>query len=135
MCRCIVFFRPFLPRCLLLQGSPPQCPDPGAVLGQRVLEMDGDRVVQIRNKLSLSPGLYYIYCRHCRCVKPPRTHHCGVTGRCVYHMDHYCPWMANCVGYYNYRYFVLFLLYMLIGCSYCLVLSTMLLARIAAAHR
>lgn len=33
-------------------------------------------------------------------------------------MDHYCPWMTNCIGFYNYRYFVLFLLYMQIGCVY-----------------
>lgn len=27
-------------------------------------------------------------------------------------------WMSNCVGYYNHKYFIMFLLYTLIGVSY-----------------
>ena len=32
-------------------------------------------------------------------------------GRCVRRMDHHCPWTNNCIGVFNLKYFILFLIY------------------------
>eukprot|EP00347_Sterkiella_histriomuscorum_P021463 403333889 len=45
----------------------------------------------------------------------PRAHHCKVCNKCVLRMDHHCPWIGNCVGYQNHRFFMLLLFYLCAG--------------------
>ncbi|KAF7303195.1 Palmitoyltransferase PFA4 [Mycena kentingensis (nom. inval.)] len=58
------------------------------------------------------------YCRMCERPKPPRTHHCRQCEQCVLRMDHHCPWINNCVGHFNHGYFVRFLFYVDVACSF-----------------
>ncbi|KAH9814410.1 DHHC palmitoyltransferase-domain-containing protein [Melampsora americana] len=48
-------------------------------------------------------------------LKPPRAHHCRICGVCWLKYDHHCPWINQCVGLHNERYFFLFLVYMTIS--------------------
>jgi len=58
------------------------------------------------------------YCKMCNVWKPDRTHHCSICNRCILNMDHHCPWINNCVGYRNYRYFCLFMFYLMAACLF-----------------
>eukprot|EP00929_Paragymnodinium_shiwhaense_P029973 TRINITY_DN1706_c0_g1_i1.p1 TRINITY_DN1706_c0_g1~~TRINITY_DN1706_c0_g1_i1.p1 ORF type:complete len:370 (+),score=36.30 TRINITY_DN1706_c0_g1_i1:176-1285(+) len=56
-------------------------------------------------------------CKWCAKFKPDRAHHCRSCTTCVLKMDHHCPWIYNCIGYYNYKYFFLTLVYAVCSCQ------------------
>jgi palmitoyltransferase len=51
------------------------------------------------------------FCKTCRHPKIPRAKHCSICGYDSARHDHHCPWINNCVGLLNLRYFLMFLLF------------------------
>jgi len=52
------------------------------------------------------------YCVICNIFKPDWTHHCSTCNVCVLNMDHHCPWLNSCIGFWNWKTFILMLIYL-----------------------
>mmetsp|Transcript_9427 Transcript_9427/g.11299 ORF Transcript_9427/g.11299 Transcript_9427/m.11299 type:complete len:354 (+) Transcript_9427:229-1290(+) len=61
---------------------------------------------------------HYVKCHKSGLYKPPRAHFDSITGRLVLNMDHFCPWTNNTIGYFNRKFFVLFLFYTSLTCGW-----------------
>jgi palmitoyltransferase len=63
------------------------------------------------------------FCSHCYNFKNDRVHHCSELDRCVYKMDHFCPWVGGIVSETSFKYFIQFTFYTALFCLHTLVFT------------
>ncbi|XP_028852321.1 palmitoyltransferase ZDHHC12-A isoform X2 [Denticeps clupeoides] len=89
--------------------------DPGFVRADCELTATSDGHAELEDMMpGASTSCQLRRCGYCLLL-PMRAKHCRVCKHCVRRYDHHCPWIGNCVGERNHRWFLLYLVAQLLA--------------------
>lgn len=77
----------------------------------------------IKDNVLPSPTPNWRFCTVCECASPPRSWHCATCNTCILKRDHHCLFFGCCVGYFNFRYFYMFVMYVFISTVYAMCVN------------
>ena len=61
-------------------------------------------------EVALDIGLHLDnFCSYCKVIKSESSFHCTICNRCVELFDHHCPFINNCLGHRNHKFFLAFI--------------------------
>lgn len=93
--------------------------DPGRVIVNREQQLE-----TLVNLAEEKDGFdVHRFCSTCLVKKPLRSKHCAHCNQCIARFDHHCPWVGNCIGAKNHRFFIFFLTAIVVDLSLYLYLS------------
>jgi palmitoyltransferase ZDHHC9/14/18 len=104
-------------------GIIPRRPDPVSSPEDNPFAFEDKRPPPFKTVTVNTVKMQMKYCDTCHIYRPPRTVHCGICNNCVDRFDHHCPWIGNCVGKRNYRYFLWFVTMALVNILWVMALA------------
>lgn len=95
--------------------------DRGSILGGSVPAPAGIELFYTRPIFECDLDGLPRWCTKCKNWKPDRSNHCSELERCVFKMDHYCPWAGGTVTETSFKFFLQFCVTAAMYCLFCVV--------------